>query len=67
MTKRRRRLLLVVLPLGLAVLVALGVYQMRDRGPIRYANLDKIAAGMSMAEVEKILGCPPGNYASGPL
>jgi hypothetical protein len=67
MNKRRGRLFLGVLTLGLAVLVALGIYQTRDRGRIRYENLDKIAAGMSMAEVERILGCPPGNYASGPL
>ena len=67
MNKRRWFLLLGVLPLGLLILVAVGVHQARDRGPIRYANLDKIEGGMSMAEVEELLGCPPGNYASGPM
>lgn len=67
MNKRRWFLLLVVLLLGLVILVGVGVQQTRDPGPIRYANLDRIQAGMSMADVEKLLGCPPGNYASGPL
>jgi hypothetical protein len=62
----RRRTLLVVL-VGLAVVVAVGVvvlWPRQDR--ISRQNLERIKRGMTRAEVEAILG-PPGDHATAPL
>ena len=63
----RRRKLLVVLA-GLAVAVAAGVVVLWPSQPSRITqeNCDRIKKGMSRAEVETILG-PPGDYRTGPL
>jgi hypothetical protein len=63
---RRRKLLgaLVVL----AVLVAAGIFVIWPRpDQITRANLDRIKKGMRRAEVEAILGGPPGDYRNGPI
>ena len=58
----RRRTLLVALT-GLAVVVAAGVwFQWPRQDRITPANLDRIERGMKRAEVEAILGGPPGDY-----
>ena len=67
MSRRRWFCVLSGLLLGLIVFAGFCVYQARDRGPIRYENLDKVQVGMTLAEVEKLLACPPGNHASGPM
>jgi hypothetical protein len=59
---RRRKLIVVV---GLAVLVAVGAFVLWPRPDrITQENLERIRAGMSRAEVECILGGPPGDYRS---
>jgi hypothetical protein len=62
----RRRTLLAALA-GLAVLVAAGVVVLWPRSSSRITreNFDRIKVGMSLAEVETILGAP-GDYTTGP-
>jgi hypothetical protein len=61
----RRPTLLVALA-GLAVVVAVGVVVLWPRqNRITQENFDRIREGMSLAEVEAILG-PPGDYRTGP-
>src|SRR6516162_7839304 len=60
----RRKLLLALA--GLAVVAAAGVvvlWPSADR--IKRENCDRIRHGMSLAEVEAVLG-PPGDYRTGP-
>jgi hypothetical protein len=62
---RRRKLVAAVV--GLAALVAVGTFVLRP-GPssrITRENLDRIQDGMSLQEVEAILG-PRGDYRTGP-
>jgi hypothetical protein len=64
----RRRKLLVALA-GLAVVVcAAGVFVPRPAvpSPVTRENYDHFQEGVSIAEVEAVLG-PPGNYADGPI
>jgi hypothetical protein len=57
-----RRKLLVALG-GLAVLVAVGAFVVWPRADrITRENYDRIREGMTRAEVEAILGGPPGDY-----
>ena len=58
----QRRKLLVVLA-GLAVVVAAGAFVLWPRPDrITRENYERIRVGMSSAEVEAILGGPPGDY-----
>jgi hypothetical protein len=60
---RRRKLLAAVV--GLAVLVAVGVFALWPQaGRVTRENYQRIRIGMTLAEVETILG-PPGDYRSG--
>ncbi len=48
--------------LGLTVCVS--VWQVSGPHPVNRANFERIQVGMTQAEVEAILGCPPGDYAT---
>jgi hypothetical protein len=62
----RKRTLLVALA-ALAVVGAAGVVVLWPRADrITEANLERIKEGMSRAEVDAILGGPPGDYRTGP-
>jgi hypothetical protein len=61
---RRRKLVTAVV---LVVVVAVGVFVLWPRTDrIIRENFDRIQPGMSLAEVEVILG-PPGDYTTGPI
>jgi hypothetical protein len=60
----RRRLLLLALPV-VAVSLAAGVWVLRSPTPITWANAAKIQPGMTLTEVEAILGGPPRLDACG--
>jgi hypothetical protein len=65
MTNRRSRwIALASLALAAGLLIAYCAY---DSCPIRYSNVAKITAGMTRAQVEELMGCPPGDYSTGPL
>ena len=54
----------------MVVAVAVGLfvmYQMRDRGPIRFENFEQIQDGMTLAEVEQLLGCKAGDHSTDPV
>jgi hypothetical protein len=60
---RRRFILLAIVGLVLLVLLAdLGYLLLRPSSPISQAGCDLINEGMSLADVEVILGCPAGDY-----
>jgi hypothetical protein len=61
---RTRRLLLLILPAGLVAL-AIAIWVLWPRTAINRENFEKIHRGMAVAEVEAILGGPPGDYGSG--
>jgi hypothetical protein len=65
----KRRWYLLVGAFALAALIVVGYYvcESIDDGPIRYRNFEKIQEGMTLANVEDLLGCPPGNYTTGRL
>jgi hypothetical protein len=65
MTSRRRLLVLAVA--GAAVALAVGAWWVWPRSAITPENAARIQPGMTVEELEAILGCPPGNYATGPL
>src|SRR5438270_255238 len=52
---------------GLLIFGAFLAYQLRDCGPIRYENRNEIHEGMTLVEVEALLGCPSGDYKTGPV
>jgi hypothetical protein len=52
-----------LLAVGLCGLV-LTFHLWQEPPGITRANYDKIEAGMTKAEVEAILGCPPGNFGA---
>ena len=65
----RRKWLLVLggLQLGL-ILLGVWLYSLdRESHVIRYENFDAIKIGMSAAEVNDLLGCPPGDYRTGEI
>jgi hypothetical protein len=65
MTRRTRRLLLFVVP---AAVLVLGLAWLRwPRTAITRENASKIAEGMTLAEVEAILGGPVRDDSTGPL
>jgi hypothetical protein len=66
MTRRTRRLLLFGLPAGL-VAAMLAVWLLWPRTAITRENADKIRMGMTLAEVETILGGRARNEATGTL
>lgn len=64
---RKRRLRWVVA--GLAVLsLAFAVLLYRHYHARRFTRQDflSLREGMTLAEIEQVLGCPPGNYCTGP-
>jgi hypothetical protein len=67
MKKRRRYLLVAGFLLSALCVGGYSIYESIAGGPIRYRNFEKIQEGMTLAEVEGLLGCPPGNYATGRL
>jgi hypothetical protein len=66
MTRRTRRLLLFGLPAGL-VAAMLAVWLLWPRTAITRENAERIAVGMTLAEVEQILGGPARDEATGPV
>lgn len=60
----KRRLVWVVACLALAV--GLGIWFVTRPHPVNETNFNRIRVGMTQAEVEAILGCPPGDYATRP-
>lgn len=54
---------LIVLPV--ALLLWIGYVHVRHRDTIRYENYGLIERGMSLNQVEDLLGVPPGKYAIG--
>jgi hypothetical protein len=60
----RRKLIRTGVCAGLLVLGAWGLFQYLHYDPIRYENFSKIQNGMKLAEVEELLGCPQGDYAT---
>ena len=67
MNKRRWYLLAGGFALAALIIVGYYVYESIDHGPIHYRNFEKIQECMTLANVEDLLGCPPGNYATGRL
>jgi hypothetical protein len=57
----RRRFLFLSLAAAVVAL-AIGVWLLWPRTAITRENAEKIRLGMTLAEVEAILGGPPGNY-----
>jgi hypothetical protein len=64
MRRRKLRWVLAGLTVALVAVWAFVLWPRPDR--VTQENFDRIAEGMSRAEVEAILG-PPGDYSSGPL
>src|SRR5438874_13692832 len=60
----RRRLLLAVA--AVALVLAAGVVLLWPRSPVRRENGAKVEPGMSLDQVEAILGGPPGVYGGRP-
>jgi hypothetical protein len=58
---------LLAFTLGSIVAACLGVYLLLPRTHINHENYEKIQIGMSLAEVEQILGGPARDESSGPL
>jgi hypothetical protein len=63
----RRRFLLLGTFGALVLLGALGYLLLRSGAPISQAGCDRIKLGMSLADVEAILGRPAGDYHDRPL
>jgi hypothetical protein len=59
---RRFWLVLVGLPLLLMVIVG-GMWMRQYLARLHRENFDRIEIGMTQAEVEELLGGPPGNYS----
>ena len=67
MNQPRWRQCLAVTALALLLIGAAVTYHLCTRCPIRYDNFDQIANGMHLADVEKLLGCPAGDYRRGEI
>lgn len=65
MTKRRRIAWMAGACLALAVCLAVRLW-LANSSPVRLANHRDIQGGMTLAEVEGILGGSPGDYSSAP-
>lgn len=65
MTRRRGFLLLAMV--AVAVVLAVGSWLLRPRSAITPENAAKIQRGMTLTEVEKLLGGPRRNESTGPL
>src|SRR5262249_32430069 len=65
MTRRRLVWVGVVMCAALAVCLTAWMSFVRP-GKVRLANHRGIRAGMTLAEVERVLGGPPGDYSSDP-
>jgi hypothetical protein len=52
---------------GLFVVLLYWTQCQPDPDPIRYEEFSQIEDGMHRADVEQLLGCPPGNYRTGPV
>lgn len=63
---RRRRLQCNVLGVAaFALLVAVLLYRYSGARGFTRQDFLAIREGMTLAEIEKVLGCPPGNYTTG--
>jgi hypothetical protein len=62
MKNRRFWILLLAVGAGLAVLPILW-YALSLRAGVTQANYERIREGMTLREVENLLGGPPGNYS----
>ncbi len=60
MTRQRRFLLIA----GVLVCLASSLWWYTGVAEIRWANYSKVTEGMMRAEVESLLGGPPGDYSS---
>jgi hypothetical protein len=65
--RNRWRLWLGIFLLALFVIGGFTAYCLYDPSPIRYANFEQIQNGMTRADVEVLLGCPAGDYSTGPV
>jgi hypothetical protein len=65
MKRRCFRVFVCGLALGLLALAGWWLLGGWQRGPIRYENFERIALGMTEAEVALLLGCAPGDYSTG--
>jgi hypothetical protein len=64
-TKHNRRIL--TLAAAILAIAGVGVFALRHREDrVTKQNSDRITEGMSLAEVELILGGPPGDYTTRP-
>ena len=63
---KRKRLFIIVICLlmGTPIVGAMLMYQLRDRGPVPLHRFNEIHDGMTRGDVQALLGCPPGNYAT---
>jgi hypothetical protein len=66
--KRKRRWLIVLFVIGTLIAVTVFIYTDRPRPRINRESWDeirnRIEAGLTLAEVEAIIGTPPGDYSS---
>jgi hypothetical protein len=62
MKNRRLWMLLMAVGAGLAVL-PIPWYAVSPRSGVTQANYERIREGMTLPEVENLLGGPPGNYS----
>ncbi len=67
MTRRARGWQVVGLLLLGLVLVGSFLYRLPDHSGISEANFDRIQVGMTLPEVESIMGGPPNYIKSGPM
>ena len=63
---RKRRLLWFGLATGIVLVVYLVMRPGVPKHNINLASLEKIENGMTLADVEAILGVPSGDYTTGP-
>jgi hypothetical protein len=65
-TKRKRWMLVVGVPASIAILAALACL-LWPRSAINRGNFEKIKEGMTLAEVQALLGGPPRDETTGPV
>jgi hypothetical protein len=60
----KRRLVWAAVAVCLALVVGWATWPVPQRDPVNRANIKRIRAGMTRAEVEAVLGVPPGDYTT---